>query len=64
MAPVEQARLFVERLRATSKAPVAYAELPLAQHAFDFFGSVRAVATAEAIEHFLGVIYGLETGGS
>jgi acetyl esterase/lipase len=60
MAPVEQARLFVERLRATSKAPVAYAELPLAQHAFDFFGSLRAAATAQAIERFLGVIYGRE----
>ena len=58
LVPVEQARLFVDRLRATSKAPVAYAELPLAQHAFDFFGSVRAAATAQAVERFLGVVYG------
>ena len=60
LVPVEQARLFVERLRETSKETVAYAELPLAQHAFDLFGSVRAAATAEAIGRFLGVIYGRE----
>jgi acetyl esterase/lipase len=58
LVPVEQGRAFAQRLRETSKAPVAYAELPLAQHAFDFFGSVRAAATAQAIERFLGVIYG------
>jgi acetyl esterase/lipase len=60
LVPVEQARLFVERLRETSKETVAYAELPMAQHAFDLFGSVRAAATAEAIGRFLGVIYGRE----
>jgi acetyl esterase/lipase len=60
LVPVEQARLFVDRLRETSKETVAYAELPLAQHAFDLFGSVRAAATAEAIERFLGVVYGRE----
>ena len=58
LVPVEQARAFAAKLRASSGAPVAYAELPLAQHAFDFFGSVRAAATAQAIERFLGVIYG------
>jgi acetyl esterase/lipase len=60
LVPVEQARVFVERLRETSKEAVVYAELPLAQHAFDLFGSVRAAATAEAIERFLGVVYGRE----
>jgi acetyl esterase/lipase len=58
LVPVEQARVFADRLRKTSNEPVVYAELPLAQHAFDFFGSVRAAATAQAIERFLGVIYG------
>ena len=57
LVPVEQARAFVTRLRSLSREPVAYAELPLAQHAFDIFGSVRAAATAQAIERFLGVIY-------
>ncbi len=63
LVPVEQGRAFVQRLRGVSTHPVAYAELPLAQHAFDFFGSVRAAATAAAIERFLGVIYGQEPAG-
>jgi acetyl esterase/lipase len=58
LVPVEQGRAFAKRLREVSTSPVAFAELPLAQHAFDFFGSVRAAATAQAIERFLGVIYG------
>ena len=35
LVPVAVARHFVDRLRASSRAPVAYAELPRAQHAFD-----------------------------
>ncbi len=58
LVPIEQGRAFAAKMREVSKAPVAFAELPLAQHAFDFFGSVRATATAEAIERFLGTIYG------
>ena len=38
LVPVEQARAFAAALQETSRAPVAYAELPFAQHAFDFFG--------------------------
>ena len=40
LVPVESARTFVERLRAVSSQPVAYAELPLAQHAFRRAGLV------------------------
>jgi acetyl esterase/lipase len=58
LIPVEQARFFVERLRAVSRAPVAYAELPHAQHAFDVFGSPRGTHAAEAASRFLGVVYG------
>lgn len=58
LIPVEEARLFVSRLRAVSTAPVVYAELPHAQHAFDIFGSPRATAAAEAVARFLGVVYG------
>jgi hypothetical protein len=36
---------------------VVYAELPLTQHAFDIFGSVRAAHTAVAVEQFLAEIY-------
>jgi acetyl esterase/lipase len=53
LVPVESARLFVERLRAVSQAPVAYAELPLAQHAFDVLASLRCQATTSAVADFL-----------
>ena len=42
LVSVEQARLFVARLREVSGATVVYAELPGAQHAFDVFPSIRA----------------------
>src|SRR5271157_1446531 len=57
LVPVEQSRLFVDRLRDVSTQPVVYAELPLAQHAFDIFGSARAAHAAVAIEQFLAEIY-------
>jgi acetyl esterase/lipase len=53
LVPVEQARTFVDQLRAVSRERVAYAEIPGAQHAFEAFPSVRAVATVHAIERFL-----------
>jgi len=53
LVPVETARTFVQRLRAISRAPVAYAELPLAQHAFDVLASVRCQATTSAVGDFL-----------
>jgi acetyl esterase/lipase len=57
LVPVQQARVFVNRLREVSTAPVVYAELPIAQHAFDIFGSVRAAHAAVAVEQFLAQIY-------
>ena len=53
LVPVETARTFVERLRAVSRQPVAYAELPLAQHAFDVLASLRCQATTSAVADFL-----------
>lgn len=53
LVPVETARRFVERLRAVSHSPVAYAELPLAQHAFDVLASLRCQATTSAVGDFL-----------
>ena len=53
LVPVETAREFVERLRAVSGQPVAYAELPLAQHAFDVLASLRCQATTSAVGDFL-----------
>ncbi|OBK20882.1 esterase [Mycobacterium asiaticum] len=57
LIPVEEAREFVEELRAVSKSPVAYAELPNAQHAFDIFGSPRAHKAADAVAKFLSWVY-------
>jgi acetyl esterase/lipase len=56
LVPVEQARAFVSRLRAASREPVVYAELPRAQHAFDTFPSVRMHHTVHAVERFLAVV--------
>jgi acetyl esterase/lipase len=53
LVPVETARIFVDRLRAISRQPVAYAELPLAQHAFDVLASLRCQATTSAVGDFL-----------
>jgi acetyl esterase/lipase len=50
--PVEGARRFVGALRAASEEPVAYAELPGAQHSFDVFHSVRFEIVVGAIEAF------------
>jgi len=53
LVPVGTARVFVERLRAVSTQPVAYAELPVAQHAFDVLASLRCQATTSAVGDFL-----------
>ena len=57
LVPVQQGREFAAKLRKVSKQPVAYAELPYAQHAFDIFGSPRAARTAVAVEQFLAEIH-------
>jgi acetyl esterase/lipase len=49
---VDDARTFVEQLRATSTNLVVYAELPGAQHGFDLFRSRRFDTVVEAIEAF------------
>lgn len=56
LVPVEQARSFVQMLRAESKEPVAYAELPGAQHAFEVFDSARTLYTVGAVHRFLETI--------
>jgi len=53
LVPVEEARTFVAALRGVSRAPVAYAELPLAQHAFDVLASLRCQATTNGVAAFL-----------
>jgi acetyl esterase/lipase len=53
LVPVAEARLFVERLRAVSSAPVLYVELPGTQHAFDVFPSIRSAHVVRAVGRFV-----------
>jgi len=62
LAPVEEARLFCARLRAVSKASVVYAELPLAQHAFEVFNSPRTGHVVRATHQFCEAVYATHRG--
>lgn len=53
LVPVAESRRFVEALREASDAPVLYAEIPGAQHAFDVFHSVRGRYAVRTIAAFL-----------
>ncbi len=53
LAPLAGARAFVEALRGVSRARVVFAELPLAQHAFDVFHSPRTAVALRGVEGFL-----------
>lgn len=56
--PVGEGREFASALREVSASTVAYAEIPHAQHAFDFYyGSPRAHYTARAVEVFLSWVH-------
>lgn len=56
LVPVEVARQFVDALRGVSTAAVVYAELPLAQHAFDVLASLRCQATTAGVVAFLDAV--------
>ena len=66
LAPVEEARSFVAHLRETSRQPVAYAEIPGAQHAFEVFHSLRTRHVVHGVDRFLGHVWARyrEEGGS
>jgi acetyl esterase/lipase len=49
----QEARRFADGIRAVSRQPVVYAELPGAQHNFDFFHSVRSHAVVDAVIRFV-----------
>jgi len=53
LVEVAQARAFVEALRGVSRQPVAYAELPGTQHAFDVFPSIRSAHVVRGVDRFL-----------
>ncbi len=57
LVPVPEAREFVQRLRAASDSPVAYAEIAGAQHAFDIFPSIRSAHVVRGAERFLNWTY-------
>jgi len=57
LAPVEDARTFVERLREVSAEPVLYAEMQGAQHAFEVFPSARTARVIEGVERFLSTLW-------
>jgi acetyl esterase/lipase len=57
LAPVEDARTFVARLRELSQQPVVYAEMRGAQHAFEVFPSARAARVIEGVERFLSTLW-------
>ena len=57
LAPVADAQSFVERLREISSAPVLYAEMRGAQHAFEVFPSVRTAKVIEGVERFLSTLW-------
>jgi acetyl esterase/lipase len=59
VVPVAEARLLVERLRATTSSPIIYLELPGTQHAFDVFPSVRSDGVVRAVARFLEALHGL-----
>jgi acetyl esterase/lipase len=62
LVPVEEARHFVAALRARTKAPVAYAEIPGAQHAFEIFPSLRTALVVAGVERFLTYLYARSRG--
>jgi acetyl esterase/lipase len=53
LAPVEDARLFVRRLREVSRKPVVYLELPGAEHAFEIMHSPRTEHAIDGVQRFL-----------
>jgi acetyl esterase/lipase len=53
LAPVERARAFVDKLRATSPNPVVYVELRGAHHAFEVFNSIRTMHAIAGVDLFL-----------
>jgi acetyl esterase/lipase len=64
LVPVAVPRAFVPALRAVSRNPVAYVELPMAQHAFDVTASPRTSATTAGVVAFLDAVRSRTSEGS
>lgn len=57
LAPLEDARQFAHDLKQASSAPVVFAEIHGAQHAFDVFLSPRTAPVIEGAERFLWAVH-------
>jgi acetyl esterase/lipase len=57
LVPVQDARHFAALLRSQSQAPVCYAELSHAQHAFEVFHSLRTRNIVRGVDRFLAAAY-------
>lgn len=57
LVPVAEARGFVRALGEKTRAPLAYAEVPGAQHAFEIFPSVRTAGVVNGVHRFLAWVY-------
>ncbi|MDX1505214.1 MAG: alpha/beta hydrolase [Spongiibacter sp.] len=64
LVPVEESRLLYAKLKEVSHQPVAYAELPDAQHAFELMNSRRTQITANALCFYLDQLYQRHLSGS
>jgi len=53
LVPVRAARKFVARFRERARAPIVYAEIEGAQHAFEIFPSLRSSLVLHGVERFL-----------
>lgn len=53
LAPVADARLFVQRLREVAREPVAYVEFTGAEHAFEIMHSPRAEQAVDGVQRFI-----------
>jgi acetyl esterase/lipase len=62
LVPVAEARRFAATLRAAGGGPVAYAEIPGAQHAFEIFPSLRTALVVHGVERFLAWVYSRHLG--
>ena len=57
LVPVRDAQHFAALLRAASRAPVCYAELAHAQHAYEVFHSLRTRNIVCGVDRFLAFAY-------
>jgi acetyl esterase/lipase len=64
LAPIEQARAFVDRLRSISQRDVVYVELRGAHHAFEVFNSIRTMHAIAGVSLWLAWLVSVDPPGS